>query len=261
MRVERIKQIIAAGQLEQAQVELDTLLELGPSNIEALKMKAALLRTQGKFDAEWEIWKNIHRLDAEDLDTLRFLHRKQLEEREFFYFTDELPGGRRFLAYPKKMATASLIGLLGCVLFLFVSHLARTHAPLGGQEVILLAFVICVLLPWVLIIHRFLTGLVSIAVTTTDISIKSRLKTLAYRWEELQRVCLAHQRDGAREYLLLMIVPHNATLPAVRIDMSDGSSSLCARSYLIAEIARTFNKLEHTSGEQLRIDNYRLLSY
>ncbi len=261
MRVEKIKKIVANGDLEQAQEALDTLLELGPSNVEALKLKAALLKVQGKFDAERQIWIRIHELDAEDLDTLRFLQKKQLEEREFFYFTDELPGGRRFLAYPKKMAIASLIGLLGCLLFLVVSHLVRTHAPLGGREVVLLAFAICVLLPWVLIIHRFLTGLVSIAVTTTDISIKSRLKTLAYRWEELHQICLAHHRTAEREQLLLVIVPHSATLPAVKIDMSDGSSSLCARSYLIAEINRFCRKLEHTPSEQLHLSNRKMLVF
>ena len=261
MRVENIKKIVAKGDLEQAQEALDTLLELGPSNLEALKLKAALLKAQGKFDAERQIWIRIHELDAEDLDTLRFLQKKQLEEREFFYFTDELPGGRRFLAYPKKMAIASLIGLLGCLLFLVVSHLVRTHAPLGGREVVLLAFAICVLLPWVLIIHRFLTGLVSIAVTTTDIRIKSRLKTLAYRWEELHQICLAHHRTAEREQLLLVIVPHSATLPAVKIDMSDGSSSLCARSYLIAEINRFCRKLEHTPSEQLHLSNRKMLVF
>lgn len=261
MRVENIKKIVAEGDLEQAQEALDTLLELGPSNIEALKLKAALLKTQGKLDAERQIWIRIHELDAEDLDTLRFLQKKQLEEREFFYFTDELPGGRRFLAYPKKMAIASFIGLLGCLLFLIISHLVRTHVPPGGQGVVLLTFALCVLLPWVLIIHRFLTSLVSIAVTATDIRIKSRLKTLAYRWEDLRQICLAHHCVATREQLLLVLVPHSATLPTVKIDLSDGSSSLCARSYLIAEINRFCRKLEHTPSEQLHLGDRKMLVF
>lgn len=261
MRVENIKKIVASGDLNQAQEALDTLLELGPNNVEALKLKATLLKSQGKFDAERQIWVKIHELDAEDLDTLRFLQKKQLEEREFFYFTDELPGGRRFLAYPKKMAIASLIGLCGCLLFLVISHLVRTHAPLGGRELVLLTFAVCVLLPWVLIIHRFLTGLVSVAVTASDIRIKSRLKTLTYRWEELRQVCLAHHRTAAREQLLLVIVPHNATLPAVKIDLSDGSSSLCARSYLIAEVNRFCHELEHTPSGQLSIGDRKMLIF
>ena len=261
MRVENIKRIVADGDLEQAQEALDMLLELGPNNVEALKLQAALLKAQGKFDAERQIWVRVHELDAEDLDTLRFLQKKRLEEREFFYFTDELPGGRRFLAYPKKMAIASLIGLLGCLLFLVISRLVHTHTLLAGREIVLFTFVICVLLPWVLIIHRFLTGLVSIAVTASDIRIKSRLQTLTYRWEELCQVCLAHQRRAAREQLLLIIVPHRATLPVVKIDLSDGSSSLCARSYLIVEINRFCRKLEHTSSEQLQLGDRKLLAF
>ena len=140
MRVENIKKIVADGDLEQAQEALDTLLELGPNNVEALKLQAALLRAQGKFEAEKQIWIRMHDLDAEDIDTRRFLHRKQIEEREFFYFTDELPSGRRFLAYPKKMAIASLIGLFGCLLFLIISHLVRVHTVLAGREIILFAF-------------------------------------------------------------------------------------------------------------------------
>ena len=261
MRVENIKKVVARGDLEQAQEQLDTLLALGPSNVEALKLKASLLRAQGRFEAEREIWVRIHELDVEDLDALRFLQKKQLEEREFFYFTDELPGGRRYLAYPKKMAMASLLGLLGCVLFFLVSHMVRMHALLGGREIILVTFALCVLLPWVLIIHRFLTGLVSIVVTVTDIRIKSRLRTLTYRWEELRQVCLAHQRDTQRERLVLVIAPYDATLPAVKIDVSDGSSSLCARSHLIAEVRRFCRKLEHTPSEQLRLNNRKWLVF
>ncbi len=253
MRVEKIKRIVADGDLERAQEALDTLLDLGPNNVEALKLQAALLKIQGKLDDERQLWVRIHELDADDLDTLRFLQKKQVEEREFFYFTDELPEGRRFLAYPKKMAVASLIGLFGCTLFLVIAHSVRMHLPLGGQGIVLLTFAVCVLLPWVLIIHRFLTGLVSIAVTAADIRIKSRWQTLAYRWDELHQVCLAHQHDAAREQLLLIIVPRRAALPAIEVDLSDGSSSLCARSYLIAEIKRACHKLEHTPREQLHL--------
>lgn len=261
MRVERIKKIIATGNLDLAHNELDTILDLGPSNIKALKLKASLLGAQGKFEEEKRIWVKVHDLDAEDLDSIRFLQRKQLEDREFFYFTDELPAGRKFLAYPKSVAVASLLGLLGCLFFFLLTHLATSYPLLATKGAVLTAFVCCIITPWVLIIYRYLTGLLFVVVTVDSIRIKSRLRSLEYRWEELSRVCLAHHRDQHMDRLLLVIVPRNSSAPAVKIDMSDSGSTLCARSYLIAEITKFCTGFEHTSSQHLNISNKNLILY
>lgn len=259
MRVEKIKKIIDAGDLDRAAIELDSLLAIGPSNIEALKLKAGLSAVQGHFVAEREIWLKINQLDEHDLDSLRFLQRQQLEDREYLYFTDELPTGRRFLAYPKSMAIASLVGLGGCVMFFVITQLAKTYSLLASNSVVLATFTLCVISPWILIIYRYLTSIVSIAVTNDRLKISSRLRTIVYRWEDLARICLAHHLDFGQ--LSLVLLPKNSDLPVVRIDLSHGTSSICAKSYLIAEIAKMFANLERTSYQNLKITDRQLVTY
>ena len=260
MRVEKIKKIIDDGDLERATTELDSLLAIGPSNIEALKLKASLSAVQGHFAAERETWVKINQLDEHDLDSLRFLQRQQLEDREYLYFTDELPAGRRFLAYPKSMAMASLVGLGGCVMFFVTTQLAKTYSILANNSVVLATFTLCVISPWILIIYRYLTSIVSIAVTDDTLRISSRLRTIVYRWEDLARICLAHhQLDIAQ--LSLVLLPKDRNLPVVQIDLSHGTSSMCAKSYLIAEIAKMFANLERISYQSLNINDRQPVTY
>lgn len=261
MRVEKIKKIIDDGDLERATDELDSLLAIGPSNIEALKLKAGLSAVQGHFASERETWLKINQLDEHDLDSIRFLQRQQLEEREYLYFTDELPAGRRFLAYPKSMAIASLVGLGGCIMFFVITQLAKTYSVLANNSVVLATFTLCVISPWVLIIYRYLTSIVSVAVTRDTLKISSRLRTTIYRWEDLARVCLAHHQQPDLAQLLLVLLPKDRELPVVQIDLSHSTSSLCAKSYLIADIGKMFANLERTSYQSLEINDRQLITY
>ena len=261
MRVEKIKKIIDDGDLERATAELDSLLAIGPSNIEALKLKAGLSAVQGHFVAERETWLKINQLDEHDLDSIRFLQRQQLEEREYLYFTDELPAGRRFLAYPKSMAIASLVGLGGCMMFFIITQLAKTYGVLAGNSVVLATFILCVVSPWVLIIYRYLTSIVSIAVTGDTLIISSRLRSIVYRWEDLARICLARQQQPDPAQLSLVLLPKDRESPVVKVDLSHGTSSMCAKSYLIDEIAKMFTNLERTSYQSLKINDRQLVTY
>ena len=49
MHVKQIKNLVEAGESSRALEALDNLLALGPSNMEALKLKAYLLSQQGRF--------------------------------------------------------------------------------------------------------------------------------------------------------------------------------------------------------------------
>src|SRR4051812_29827081 len=119
LHVKQIRAVIEAGEADQAHQALDQLLALGPNNTDALKLRASLLEHEGRFAAEAKIWEKIAVIDREDADAVAFLLRRQLEDREHFYFTDDVPGGgRRFMAYPRRLINHSALGLAGCVGFL-----------------------------------------------------------------------------------------------------------------------------------------------
>src|SRR5947208_1480115 len=113
MNVARIQQLAESGDIEGAHSALDSLLAMGPQNLEALKLRARLHEVAGRFNEEAKMWEKVAQIARDDDDLLDYLLRRQTEDRENFYFTDTLPGGgKRFLAFPRRMVRAATIGLL-----------------------------------------------------------------------------------------------------------------------------------------------------
>lgn len=239
------------GDVAGAHEHLDMLLSIAPSNIEALKLKAALLRVEGDYEVEYELWQRVHDLDSNDGDSVSYMLRRQREEREFCYFTDALPTGRKFLAYPKSVAAATVIGFLGCMFFLALSYMIGAKSFFSNKAVVLTLFFLCVIVPWMLIVYRYLTSLVYIVVTDEEIGIKSRLRYLRLRWQDISKVYLAHNHGA--NLLDVVIFPVDKLQPMIKINVTDGISSLCAKTFLIAEIKKCA-KLESMAYEKLQQD-------
>lgn len=251
MRVEKAKEAVASGDIAGANDHLDMLLSIAPSNIEALKLKAHLLRLTGDYEVEHALWERVHELDSNDLDSLTYMLRRKREEREFCYFTDTLPTGRKFLAYPKSVASATVLGFLGCMCFLILSYTVGAQKFFANKTFVLTLFSLFVIAPWLLIIYRYLTSLVYVAVTDTEIGIKSRLRYLALRWQDVSKIYLAHNQQTHSQKVI--ILPLNKLQPMIKINVSDGISSLCAKTYLVAEI-RKFTQLESRPDDKLQLD-------
>lgn len=251
MRVDQAKEAVQRGNVAAAHEHLDMLLSIAPSNIEALKLKAALLRLEGNYEVEHELWRQVHDLDSSDNDSLSYMLRRQREEREFCYFTDVLPTGRKFLAYPKSVAEATVVGFFGCMLFLILSYAIGAQKFFANQALVLVLFILCVIVPWLLIIYRYLTSLVYVAVTDEAIGIKSRLRYLDLRWQDISKVYLTHSHDSSS--LDVVILPTDKLQPMVKINVTDGISSLCAKTFLIAEIKK-YAQLESLAYEKLQLD-------
>lgn len=251
MRVDKAKEAVMQGDIAGAHEYLDMLLGIAPSNIEALKLKAALLRLEGKHEVEHELWRRVHDLDSNDRDSLSYMLRRQREERELCYFTDTLPTGRKFLAYPKSVAAATVIGFLGSMFFLLLSYAVGTQKFFSNKTFVLVLFCLCVIVPWLLIIYRYLTSLVYIAVTDKEIGIRSRLRYLKMRWQDISKVYLAHNHDSSS--LDVVIIPMDKLHPIIKINVTDGISSLCAKTFLIAEIKKC-TEMEFTPYEKIQLD-------
>lgn len=262
MHVKQIREIVEAGRNEEAHDALDQLLALGPQNIEALKLRARLLEFEGRFPEESLIWERVVSIDREDPDAISYLLRRQLEDREHFYFTDDVPGGgRRFMAYPRSLINTSALGLVGCIAFLVSTRLALTFPVLNDPIVMLSTFGLLVILPWISIITTYFTCIKSISVSHQGVMVSTRLKLVNLKWNELETVCLARWSRGERHQLSLVLIPKEKGEKAIEIDLNQGSTAIRARSYLVREIARSWSEPQYGLRDKLDLDSRKLLSF
>lgn len=265
LHVKQIRTIVDAGHSDEAHKALDELLALGPNNTEALKLRASLLEQEGRFAEEAKVWERIATIDREDQDAISYLLRRQIEDREHFYFTDDLPGGgRRFLVYPRRLINSSALGLLGCISFLITTRLASVMPILGEADTMLVLFGVFVMLPWLGIGIAYLRSLRSVIVNAQGItlivgglSFKRQNgfgigpRRLEFAWSALEKICLARSFDAHGHHLSLLFVPKDQNARLVEIDMNQATSVIRARSYLVREISRLFHEPDYLRRESL----------
>ena len=262
LHVKQIREIVDQGQSDEAHQALDQLLALGPNNTEALKLRARLLESEGRFGDEARIWDRVAQVDREDPDAVTFLLRRQLEDREHFYFTDDVPGGgRRFLAYPRALINTSAMGLIGCIAFLLSTRLASRFPIFADPVMMLSLFGLFVMLPWLSIVWVYFKSLRSLSVSQTGVSVSTRVKTRIVAWGDIDKVCLARTYGPKGQGLTLVFIPKAQADTPIEIDLNHGSSAIRARSYLVREIARHFQEPEYARREALGLDSRRIASF
>ena len=262
LHVKEITKIIDDGGTDEAHDALEQLLALGPNNTSALKLKARLFENSGRFREEGKVWDRIAAIDREDPDAVAYLLRRQVEDREHFYFTDEVSGGgRRFIAYPRSLVQLSVIGLIGCISFLLTTRLSVLFPALAAPEMMLPSFAVLVMLPWVAIIAVYVRAIRHVTVSPTGISVATRLRSVSYHWTELSRVCLVQSMRPKGARLALMLVPKDSASQPVEIDLTQGTTAIRARSYLLQDITRFFNEPEYLKRENLSLGTVRVASF
>lgn len=236
IHLKQINQFVDNGEVEKAEGALETLLELGPKNTEAMKIQALLHERRGRFMDESKTWERIGLVDEEDPDYLKYLERRQTEEREKYYFTDELPGGgRRFLAYPRGIIYSSAAALIGCLFFLAY---ARTPAAVATENQVrtLTVFAFCVIAPWLAIGIAYLKSLKSISILPSGIEIAMRFKTLTVKWVDLEHAWVVHNFGPKNPQLALLLLPKESGSRAVSIDLMESSTAIRARSHFLRAV-------------------------
>jgi len=250
--VAKIKEMFQAGQSHDALEALENLLELGPHNLEALKLKAHLFASEGRFAEEDAVWQKIVDVAPEDEDLLEYLHKKQWEDRENYYFTDNLPsGGRRFLAYPRSMINVSFFGLIGCMLFLALTRMLGDDKVNKNPELILPAFAVLVLGPWIGIIWSYVKSLRHINVTPDDLVVATRVRSIRYAWSAIEKIAIAYSNNWEKNDIRLVVIPKDPASRPVEIDINDGSSPVRAKTHLIQEIMQRFAAVSHEPQDKL----------
>lgn len=262
LHVKDIRTIVEAGKSDEAHGALDQLLALGPNNTEALKLRARLYEYEGRFGEESKVWDKIATVDREDTDAATYLMRKQLEDREHFYFTDDIPGGgRRFMAYPRSLVNTSALGLAGCVAFLLVSRLSTRFEILADPVVMLCLFAVLVVLPWISIVMTYFTAIRHVSISAGGIAVCTRLRSLGFKWDDLEKVCLARSHGEGDNSLSLVLIPKDRSVAPIEVDFHLRSTAIRARTYLIREISRLFHEPEYTTREALGLDKTKTTAF
>lgn len=260
--VNTIRKLVDEGDADQAHDALDNLLALGPSNLEALKLRADLFRRVGRLSDESKVWLKIIDVDREDADAINYFYQQQLEDREHFYFTEDLPeGGRRYLAYPKSLVNTSVLGLLGCMTFLVVTRFADLYPVLADPRLLLAMFLVLVASPWIGIIVTFLRAIRYVSISEQGLELASRFRIFRYEWKNLEHLTLAHSANPHDSSLSLVIVPKDANGTVIYLDVGDSSSAIRARTYLIREIAHLSQCLQYSPLHKVPIGTRRSVRY
>jgi len=237
--VSTIKKQIEGGQIAEARDALENLLILGPGNVEAMKLLAQIVRGEGRFSEEHKLWQRVLKADREDVDAIEYFMNRQREEREQFYFTDELPdGGRRYLVYPRSLVSTSAIGLLGCLAFLFTSRMLENSPYWNDDRIILGVFMALVLGPWVLISAAWLRSARYIDITSAGIEVATRIKKIKYLWSDLEAVRFENTVSESGPDMNFVAIPKAKDQDLVMVNLSEHYSCIRARNVFIRDVQR-----------------------
>jgi hypothetical protein len=259
--IAQILSIAEAGDLAGAHTALDSLLSMGPQNIEALKLRARLLEVAGRFQMEAKVWTQVAKIDRDDADLLQYVARRQSEDRENFYFTDEIPnGGKKFYAFPRQMVRHATIGLVGCLLFLAIARLSPVYPVLNQPIIMLSSFALLVISPWIAILVTYLKSLRFISVTKDGLEICTRFKTHHFQWSAVEQVYLAQDSRHDTYQLSLVVVSREPAGPCFELNFNEESTSIRARSYLVREITGAWGEPVYADRKSIDTQSRRKIS-
>lgn len=244
--IQTLKKEIQEGICTDPHADLNELLLMGPSNLEAIKLKAFLYHYEGRFSEESHAWQRVLEIDPEDTDALNYLRSMKTEDIEYMYFTsEEEKQGRRFFLFPQKLIKTSLFGLMGCVLFLVLSfYLEKT--PYISDLLILSIFILTVFTPWIFIAINFLTTVNSITIDNTGISFNSRTKKRHLSWDSTKQIQCVHDTNfDSPEFKMIFKDSKDST--NCQINLGPGSC-VRAKTYFIREIMFHYQNVVFQTG-------------
>jgi hypothetical protein len=203
--VAEARRLMEVGKSREALDVLDNLLGLAPRNHEALRLKAALLDAQGRFDESLLILRDLSRFDGLSDEALRDLERRTLEEREVSVYSELTPEGRWYLAFPPSQLWISLYGFLGCAFFLIVGPWLIGDDTAAALPRIGLLFSVFVALPWLALVVVHMVGIKRILVGLNELKICTRFRERIIPWESVTSATLEHHvtTGGGQLYLVL----------------------------------------------------------
>lgn len=215
---------------------LDNLLDLAPRNPEALRLKARILDAWGRFDESYQVLLALSQLPNPSDEAVHEIEQRASEEREAVLFSELTSEGRWYYSFPGAQLLVSIVGLVGCALFLVTSSQVNFANP---NEVIamVLSFCFLVLLPCIFLIVIQLTGIKKILVGLRGISVSTRFSEKSYAWDEVKAAVVEYDSDPRVDFLRLKVFGlQDAKEPLLNLDMSRAKSVVRARRHFLKNV-------------------------
>jgi hypothetical protein len=254
IHVKQIENLIEQAKNLEAEDALESLLELGPNNVAALKLKAKLSEFKGNFEQEHALWKQIYQIDPEDQESHRFFQLRQLETQEHHYFTDVLPEGtHKMLTYQRPLLKPMVFGFLGSLGFIAFTHYAETTLPsLMKPGFLFSAFFVFVTLPLIFVIYRFLTTMYSVSMNDHSICVSTRLKKHTINWADLAMAELVYDGPIVDPQLSLRLTPKDENDKPIEIDLSKSTTSIRSVAMFLKEFKLCYSAIESKQGSKAK---------
>jgi hypothetical protein len=234
--VNEAQKLYAAGDGTGALQVLDDLLDLAPRNPEALRLKATILDSWGRFEESYQTLLKLSQLPNPSEEVVQEIEQRANEEREAILFSELTSEGRWYYAFPGSQLWVSVLGLVGCALFLISSSQVNFANP---NEVVAMAlsFFFLVLLPCVMLAIIQFTGIKRILVGLRGISVCTRFKEQLYAWDELKAAVVEFDPDPRVDFLRLKIFGNGESKePVLNLDISRAKSVVKARRHFLKNV-------------------------
>ncbi len=230
------KKLIAEGKSHQALAVLDNLLGLAPQNHDALRLKAQILDSQGRFDESLTVLRDLSRHDNISDETMRELELRTFEEREAVVYSELTPEGRWYFAFPTQQVWISLYGFFGCAAFLLLSPGLIGQEGSGNLLGLLAAFLVFVALPWIALMVVHCVGVKRILVGLNELRICHRFKQKRIVWKDVDAAVIQYSSDLKSGSLSLLLYQQGNHEPLVRFNVSKKGSVVKARRHFVRSI-------------------------
>ncbi len=256
-----IKKIVEEGHFSEAHEALEDLLEMGPKNIEAIKLKAALFAHYGRFDDEEIAWRRVIEIDNEDEDAISYYQGAQQEDYNRYYFTDALPsGGRQYLTYEKPLIAVMQFFFLAVMSLLIFIYFGFKNFPQAAGEI--LAISVGVLSAAVVTVtYMYVKSLRSIRLTTDGMELRTLTRRFQYPWKEVESLTLAHSDDLDSGTLSLVVKPKDESMKTLSLNLTPAATSVMARRYFLSDVRSYFPTIGHEAMSRITVNPKKVVRF
>jgi len=233
---------------------LEHILALAPRNTEALRLKAHILDSWGRFDDSFIILEQLSRLKlpADEEEEQTPFEQRVEEDRKDLAYSELTPEGRVYFSFSKELVFIAMYGLVGCLIFLFAcpAYLNEKH----GLFFIGILFIVLILVPWVSLIFMNLKRIKKVFVGMQGIKVYKGAKKLAFEWNELSNAVIEYDPNINNQYLHLIVYGKDSKAPVLNFDISEHSADVKARRHFVRLILSYMNVISYLP----RKENYDL---
>ena len=255
--VNEAQKLYAAGDGTGSLQILEDLLDLAPRNPEALRLKARILDSWGRFDESYQTLLKLSQLPNPSEEIVQEIEQRASEERESILFSELTAEGRWYYSFPGSQLWVSIFGLTGCALFLISSSQVNFSNP-NEVMTMVLSFFFMVLLPSILLGVIQLTGIKRILVGLKGISVCTRFKERLYLWEDLKVAVVEFDPDPRVDFLKLKLYGQGTSgEPLINLDISKSRSVVRARRHFLKNVLTHLDTICYVTRAESELNGIR----